>query len=145
MTADLSKPAEIAWACLVRVQQSSIARVEDALRNAGFPPLIWYDILLELERIETGDLRQRDLQREMLLKRYSITRLVDRMEAAGLLAREACEEDARGSIVRITDQGRTLRQSMWTVYADAVSEHFAGRFNDYELDRLGELLGRLRD
>lgn len=145
MIADLSKSAETAWTRLVRAQQSAIARVEDALRDAGFPSLIWYDILLELERTETGDLRQRDLQREMLLKRYSITRLVDRMEAAGLLAREPCEEDARGSIVRITDQGRALRQSMWAVYGEAVSEHFAGRFNDYELDRLGELLGRLRD
>lgn len=143
MTDSLSDTATTAWARLVRAQQTALKSVEAELKHAGFPPLAWYDVLLELERAADGRLRPRDIQKHMLLERYSVTRLVERMEKDGLVARLGCADDGRGAVVRITQKGRRLRRKMWPVYAAAIEQSFAGRFDDGELATLSGLLGRL--
>jgi len=132
-----------AWARLVRAQQSALGGVEAALKKAGFPPLVWYDILLELDRAPEGRLRHKDIEREMLLQRYSVTRIVERMEQEGLVARQPCPDDARGAMAAITDKGRALRREMWPAYAAAIERHFTRYFSRRELSELGDLLGRL--
>lgn len=140
MTSSLSDVAITAWARLVRAQQGAVAGVEDALRSAGLPPLVWYDVLLELERVGGEGLRQREIERHTLLQRYSVSRIVDRMQAEGLVARSPCPEDARGTVVRITRKGRALRHRMWPAYAAAIEENFARHYNETELARLASLL-----
>ena len=55
MTEKPSKQAVLAWARLLKAERLALARVEAALKQAGLPPLAWYDVLLELERAgETG-------------------------------------------------------------------------------------------
>jgi DNA-binding MarR family transcriptional regulator len=140
MTKTLSDAAVTAWARLIRAQQRAVAGVEAALRHAGYPPLVWYDVLLELERPPADGLRQRDIERHTLMKRYNVSRIVDRMEAEGLVSRGPSPEDARGTLVTITKKGRALRRRMWPVYAAAIEENFAARYSDAELARLAELL-----
>ena len=142
MTDPISQSAVTAWVRLVRAQQGAIVGVE-ALKRAGFPPLIWYDVLLELERAPDSGLRQRDIQRRTLLKRYNVSRIVDRIEAEGLASREPCADDARGTIIQITAKGRALRQAMWPVYAAAINNNFAQHYSEDELERLAELLAPL--
>lgn len=143
MTDSLSATAVTAWARLVRAQQGALKSVENDLKRAGFPPLAWYDVLLELERAADGRLRPRDIQKHMLLERYSVTRLVERMERDGLVDRLGCADDGRGAVVRITQKGRRLRRKMWPVYAAAIDNSFAARFSDDELADLSGLLGRI--
>jgi len=143
MTDSLSAMAVTAWARLVRAQQGALKSVENDLKRAGFPPLAWYDVLLELERAADGRLRPRDIQKHMLLERYSVTRLVERMERDGLVDRLGCADDGRGAVVRITQKGRRLRRKMWPVYAAAIDNSFAARFSDDELADLSGLLGRI--
>ncbi len=66
--------------------------MEGALKAEGLPPLEWYDVLLELER--GGPMRPRDLQAHLLLAQYNLSRLLDRIEAAGLVERRPCPDDA---------------------------------------------------
>ena len=143
MSKELPEAASRAWARLVRAQQTALGGVEADLKQAGFPPLVWYDILLELERAPEGRLRHRDIERGMLLQRYHVTRVVERMERDGLVARVPCPDDARGAFAAITEQGRTMRRDMWPVYAASIEQHFAGKFSRAELEQLGALLGRL--
>ncbi|MDJ0895266.1 MAG: MarR family transcriptional regulator [Alphaproteobacteria bacterium] len=143
----VAKPSEStvrAWARLVRVETALMAAVEDALKAADLPPLAWYDALLELSRAPAGSLRPRELQREMLLAQYNASRLIDRLELAGLVERRPCPEDGRGQIVRITRSGRTLAKRMWPVYAAAIQRLVGERLSDAEADRLFALLGKLR-
>ena len=132
-----------AWARLVRAQQSALGGVEADLKAAGFPPLVWYDVLLELDRAAEGSLRHKDIERGMLLQRYHVTRIVERMEREGLVRRLPCPDDARGALAEITQKGRDLRQRMWPVYAAAIERHFGRHFTQQELSQLGVLLGRL--
>lgn len=143
MPKELPTVASKAWARLVRAQQTALGGVEADLKQAGFPPLVWYDILLELERAPEGRLRHRDIERGMLLERYHVTRVVERMERDGLVSRVPCPDDARGAFAAITDRGRAMRRDMWPVYAASIERHFAGKFSRKELAQLGELLGRL--
>ncbi len=143
MTNLLDRTAETAWIALIRGQQRALSSIEDELKAAGFPPLVWYDILLELDRSPEGALRNRDIEARMLLARYSVTRLLERMAADGLVNRRPCDDDARGVIARITPKGRRLRRSMWKTYERAIVRHFAAQYTKKEAKILGDLLARL--
>jgi DNA-binding MarR family transcriptional regulator len=130
-----------AWTRLLRAQRCTLVSVERALKDEGFPPLEWYDVLLELER--GGPLRPRDLQSRLLLAQSNLSRLLDRMEAAGSVERVSCKEDARGQLVRLTASGKALRRKMWTVYAAAIQQVIGARLSGPQAATLAELLGRL--
>lgn len=132
-----------AWARLERAHRAAQSTVEARLKRAGLPPLAWYDALLELERADPGGLRPFELQREMLFAQYNLSRLVDRLEAAGHVARSASEEDGRGQILTITKSGRALRRRMWPVYSAAIAAAVGSHLSEAEATTLGELLGRL--
>jgi len=130
------------WARFVRVSQTVLSDVEAALKSEGFPPLAWYDVLLELDRAPDG-LRPVELQRQMLLAQYNLSRLIDRMVHAGLVRRGECPEDRRGCVLYLTEKGRGLRYGMWPAYRDAVVERFLGRLVPPEAEALLAVLSRL--
>ena len=132
-----------AWARLERAHLTAQSTVEARLKKAGLPPLAWYDALLELERADPAGLRPFELQKEMLFAQYNLSRLVDRLEAAGYIARSASEEDGRGQRLTITKSGRAIRRRMWPVYADAITAAVGSRLSESEATTLGDLLGRL--
>src|ERR1700730_17448913 len=132
-----------AWARLVRDEQALLDRIEEDLKSAGLPPLVWYDVLLELVR-EPGDrLRHRDLHRRMLLAKYNLSRLLDRMEANGLIGRQPVNDDARGEYVRVTTRGRDMQNRMWPVYRRAIAKHFSGRLSIDDIDQLLRILSKV--
>jgi DNA-binding MarR family transcriptional regulator len=118
-------------------------RIEAALKDAGFPPLSWYDVLLELRRATEGRLAPRDLEREMLLEQYNLSRLLDRMEAEGLVRRTPYPGDKRRQLVEITPEGRSLQKRMWSAYGAAIQKHVGARLDETEADMLAGLLGKL--
>ena len=85
MTEEPCESAVRAWARLMRAHQAALGHVEGALKAAGLPPLAWYDVLAELER--AGDCGQRPfaLERDLMLPQYGLSRLLARMEEAGLV------------------------------------------------------------
>lgn len=132
-----------AWTALVRAEQAVLGAVEGELKAAGFPPLACYDALLELARGGTSPLRPRELQRRMLLAQYSVSRLIDRLEAVGYVAKRPCPEDGRGSLVAVTAKGRTLLKAMWPLYARAIQRHVGSKLKAGEAADLARLLGKL--
>src|SRR5712691_1249636 len=132
-----------AWARLIRAQQEMLSAVEAELEAAGFPPLGWYDVLLELTRVEDGGLRPVALEQGLLLAQYNLSRLLDRLEKAGHIERRACPEDGRGQIVAITASGRALVKRMWPTYRAAIARHVGAKLSEDEATRLAALLGKL--
>ena len=131
------------WARLMRAQQLALASVERELKTAGLPPLVWYDVLLEVERAGGGGLRPFELERAMLLAQYNLSRLVDRIERAGFVERRACEGDGRGQLVAITERGKAIRRKMWPIYAQAVEAAVGKRLSAKQAETLDRLLGLL--
>ncbi|MCT8328886.1 MarR family winged helix-turn-helix transcriptional regulator [Albidovulum sediminis] len=140
----LSEEAATAWARLVRVSQVVLSRVEADLKAAGFPPLSWYDALLELERAKPEGLRPYQLQERMLLAQYNLSRLTDRLKKAGYIEREECPKDGRGQVLKVTEKGCALLRSMWPIYRRAIVAHFADKLDASETAALALTLMKLR-
>lgn len=131
-----------AFVRLVRAQRSVVTGIERAVKDAGFPPLEWYDVLWELERV--GPSRPREIQDRLLFPQSNLSRLIDRLEAAGLVHRSKCKQDARGQLVCITDEGKDLRKRMWKAHAAAIQALVGDHLTDKEADQVANLLDRLR-
>lgn len=132
-----------AWARLVRTEQRILARVEEDLKRAGFPPLEWYDVLYELDREPTGTLAQAEVQARVLLAQYNLCRLVDRLQRENLVERRPSPEDGRSNLLVITPKGRALRKSIWPAYATAIQTHLGSRITCDEARQLSGLLDKL--
>jgi len=133
-----------AWIGLVRAQQYLISAVEDALRENGLPPLPWYDFLWELDRAPGGSLRLNEIGRRVLLDKYNVTRLSQRLEQEGLVRRVPCTRDGRGMYAHITANGRKLRRKMWPVYERAVKERFFSKLGKGDIVQIDRLMRRIR-
>lgn len=132
-----------AWTGLVRAQAAVLGAVEHDLRQAGFPPLAWYDVLLELRRAAPAGLRPLALESRLLLAQHNVSRLLARLAEQGLVERRPAPEDGRGQLVTVTDAGRELLARMWPVYAAAIERHVGGRLDGADASRLADLLARL--
>jgi DNA-binding MarR family transcriptional regulator len=138
-----STEATDVWIRLMRVQGRVLGAVEQDLKKAGFPPLAWYDALLELSRAPAGELRPVELEKQMLLPQYSTSRLIDRLVEEGLAVRRECKMDKRGLFVEITDAGRDLQKRMWASYSAAIERHIGSKLSDADALKLSGLLDRL--
>jgi DNA-binding MarR family transcriptional regulator len=138
-----STEATAAWIRLMRVQSRVLDAVEQDLKKAGFPPLAWYDALLELSRAPSGEMRPVELEKQMLLPQYSTSRLIDRLVDEGLAARRECKIDKRGLFVEITEVGRELQKKMWNAYSAAIEKYVGSKLSDADAVKLCGLLDRL--
>ena len=94
----------------MHAHEAAVGRVERALKAAGLPPLAWYEVLVELEGAAACGMRPFELERALSLPQYGLSRLVARLEEAGLATRQNCPGDGRGLLVAITDAGRAMRR-----------------------------------
>jgi DNA-binding MarR family transcriptional regulator len=127
----------------MKAQQIAVASIEQSLNSAGLPQLSWYDALLELERAGKHGLRPFELERQMLLAQYNLSRLIDRIEKAGYIERLACENDGRGHVIVITALGKDIRRRMWPVYGAAIHSSLGNCLSRKEAEALDALLGIL--
>jgi DNA-binding MarR family transcriptional regulator len=128
VTAQLGKPQLDAWRALLRGQALLLEQVERDLAEADLPPLNWYDVLTELNKAPGGRMRIHELANAVILSRSGLSRLLDRIESAGLLRREPCKDDRRGAFAAITPGGKRMLDRMWPLYERRLAEHFNPQF-----------------
>ena len=132
-----------AWPAFVTGYALLIARIEERLRAAELPELAWYDALWALERAPQGRLRMHELAEKTVITRSNLTRLVDRLEAAGLVTRDRDCADRRGAFAVLTMSGRAMRRKMWTIYGPAIRELFDRHLNGAETLQLRASFARI--
>jgi DNA-binding MarR family transcriptional regulator len=131
------------WRSFLRAHAGVVRDLERELVAEAGMPLAWYDVLLQLAEAPGRRLRMAELADSVLLSRSGLTRLVDRLQAEGLVCRERSIDDARGTFTVLTKAGLDrLRQAAPTHLA-GIQQHWLEHFDDDELRVLGELLGRL--
>jgi len=108
-----------AWRGFLRVHSALTQRLDAELREAHDLPLTSYEVLLFLNDSSGGALRMSQLADSVLLSRSGLTRLVDRLQKRGLVARADSPDDGRGCLALITGEGRDL-------FAAARGTHLAG-------------------
>ena len=103
-------------------------------RDAGIS-LRWYDALVHLEETPDG-LRMNELAERILYSKSGFTRVVDRMEDAGLVRRERPENDRRSFLIVLTDEGRKTMDAARRHHRHAIEEHFSRHLSDADVRAL---------
>ena len=118
----ISEPQLAAWRALLEAQAAVVAAVEQALAAADLPPLSWYDVLWAVRESPQRRVRLSELAARLTISRGGMTKLVDRLEQAGLLRREPSPDDRRGSYAVLTRTGAAMLKRMWPAYSAVLAE-----------------------
>jgi DNA-binding MarR family transcriptional regulator len=132
-----------AWRGMLRAHAELTRALDAELTATHGLPLSSYEVLLFVGDAPEGRMRMSELADSVLLSRSGLTRLVDRLERAGLIERVQCHEDARGYFAQITPAGRELFDKARRTHLGGVRRLFLDRFSRDELRELGGLWERL--
>jgi DNA-binding MarR family transcriptional regulator len=132
-----------AWRGMLRVHATLTKALDAELDAEHSLPLSSYEVLLHLDDAEGRRMRMSDLAATVILSRSGLTRLVDRLEREGLIARESCPSDARGSFATLTPAGRRKLEAARATHLAGVRSQFLQHFSDEELEVLGAAWDRL--
>jgi DNA-binding MarR family transcriptional regulator len=108
-------------------------------------PTLEFEVLIRLSRSPGERLRLTDLARQVRLSTSGLSRLVDRVEADGLVRREACPSDRRGAFAVLTDKGEAVLAEALPPHLESIQRHVVAPLGPDELSTLEGLLRRLRD
>src|SRR5437588_1322354 len=103
-------------------------------REAGIP-LRWYDVLVQLEESPEG-IPMNALAERILYSKSGFTRVVDRMEEAGLVRRVRPQHDRRSILVILTDEGREAMEQARRHHRHAIEQHFSRHLSDTDIKAL---------
>jgi DNA-binding MarR family transcriptional regulator len=132
-----------AWRGFLRVQAHLLRRLDAELEAAHGMPLTHYEVLLYLHNAPEKRMRMSDLAGSVLLSQSGVTRLVDRLERAGLVEREPCAADRRVLYARLTEEGSARLEEARPTHLAGVRAGFLDHFSERELARLADAWERL--
>ncbi len=130
LTPNPDDPRLGAWRSFIQAHARLLRRLDDELQETHGLSLAEYDALLQLVNAPDRRLRMSVLAERVLLSRSGITRLVDRLEAAGMVERSACVTDARGAEARLTAMGHETLRAASRTHLDGVQRYFLGPIAD---------------
>lgn len=134
-----------AWTAFLRAHARVVRSLEQELQHEAGMALTDYDVLVQLAGAPGGRLRMSELAERVLLSRSGVTRLVDRLVAAGLVERASCDDDRRGQWARLTDAGVDRLRRASPAHLRGVSRHFLDRLSVEQLTQLAGLLEPLAE
>jgi len=132
-----------AWLALLTAHSRLIPLVSRDLEKDCGISLAWYDVLFQVSVAADARLRMHELATAVLLSQSGLTRLVDRMESAGLVKRTAIAGDRRSLHVQVTPAGRKLVERARRVVRQSVERHFASNLGERELATIRDSLARV--
>ena len=132
------------WRVFLESAWALIDILDTELQGERKLTLVWYDALVHLENATDG-LGMTELANRILASKSGLTRVIDRMEADGLVRRERPPEDRRVVKVFLTPAGRNTLQDARDVRHRGIQEHFVQHLNPRELAALTAALEKVRD
>lgn len=132
-----------AWRALLRAHARLVDVLGHELEREKGITLAQYEVMTFLSDAPQRRMRMSELADAVLLSRSGLTRLIDRLTDSGLVCREDCPEDRRGSYAVLTDEGLERLRDAWTVHARGVAEHFAASLTESETRMLERALSKV--
>ena len=133
-----------AYGTVVETQRSLHRIFDRSLRDRLGISIVWYEALLRLGRTPEHRLPINELGEAMNLTSGGATRLVDRLEESGYVARVGCPTDRRVWWAELTDAGMAVVSEATEVHLADLDEHFTSRLDESEMSTLAELLKKIR-
>lgn len=114
------------------------------LQRAGELSFRWYDVMVHLEE-EPDGVPMNEVASRILASKSGLTRVIDRMEEAGLVRRERPRDDRRVVLVFATPEGLEALQAARRVHRDGIRRHFTEHLSPEELEALKAMLQKVRE
>ena len=124
------------WIAFLCAHAAVTRRLEAELHAERDLGLAEYDALVQLALADNRRLRMSELAERVVLSRSGVSRLVDRLEATGLVARAACTDDARVSWATLTDSGFARLRDASPIHLRGVETHFLAQIPDDDREAL---------
>jgi DNA-binding MarR family transcriptional regulator len=113
------------------------------LKEAVDLPFRWYDVLVNIEEADDGT-PMSEVAGRILASKSGLTRVIDKMEEAGLVRRERPKDDRRVVLVFITPEGLATLKEARRFHRDGIRRHFTEHLTEAELTTLGRVLQKVR-
>lgn len=136
----LDPDEQLAWRRTIAASILLVDALDRDLRTHHDLTLADYEILVHLSEAEDQHLRMAELANAALVSRSRLTHRINRLEQRGLVAREACPTDKRGTYAVLTASGRTLLEQAAPTHVQSVRDHLVDRLAPDDFDTLGRLL-----
>lgn len=142
---DLDDPRLTAVGLVFEAHAGLKAQLERRLEADAGLSVQWFEVLLRLVRSPGRRLRMTDLAAQTSVTPSGLTRVVDRLCEAGLVARESCAEDRRSWYATLTDAGVARVEEAVPAHLRHIDEVIGSVLDPDELDQLAALVRKLRD
>jgi DNA-binding MarR family transcriptional regulator len=136
-------PAARAWTRLLRAHAATARLLSASLQAEHGLSINDYEALDLLVRAEGRRLKRVDLARRLGLTPSGVTRLLEGLEEAGLVARASCPEDLRVTYAELTDAGADKLEAASCGHVGSIRAVLEEHLSDEEIQDLAELLGKL--
>jgi DNA-binding MarR family transcriptional regulator len=131
------------WRAFLKAHATITRVLENELEAEQRLSLAAYDVLVQLAEAPQRQLRMTELADAVLLSRSGVTRLVDRLERAGLVTRSPVAGDGRGVAAHLTEAGLGRLRVAARTHLAGVLAHFVDRLDDEQLRALETISLRL--
>ncbi len=132
----------LAWASLIHAGTFLAAELQAHFKEELGLSLPEQDLLSQVDK-SGGRLRMVDLSRLTFLSKAGITKMVDRLEFGGLVARRPSREDRRVINAELTDEGRDVLERSRRLLRAWVKANFSAHLSPEEIRELGGTLRRI--
>ena len=138
-----AKAAAGAWEALLRAQVTLMRRfgADDIWDELSMRE---YDVLFTLSLARDGRLRLGELNERILLAQPSLSRLIDRLAADGLVRREVPVDDRRGTLVCLTPGGAEVQRRIGRRHAARIAAYVGDALSEQDLADLERIATTLR-
>ncbi len=124
------------WRAFLTAHALVSRRLDDDLRTEQQMTLAEYAALVQLAEADGRRLRMNQLADGIVLSRSGATRLIDRLEADGLVERRNCSSDGRGAEAVLTDAGLARLRRASTTHLRGIQAYFLGSVSQVDLDAI---------
>jgi DNA-binding MarR family transcriptional regulator len=130
------------WRLFFESALALIDLLDSELEHEAGIPMRWYDVLVQLEESPDG-IPMNTLADRILYSKSGFTRVVDRMEEAGLVRRVRPEHDRRTILVVLTAEGTQTMEHARRYHRDGIERHFSRHLSDHEIKALTRALEKV--
>jgi DNA-binding MarR family transcriptional regulator len=131
------------WQSFLAAHRQIVEQLADEMLREHQLPLEWFDVLVHLADLPGMRARQKELRDRVLLSESGVSRLLVRMEKAGLITRSTAGDDRRGLEIEVTDGGRAALLGAIESHLRLVAALFSDRLTATDQAALSWVLSKL--
>ena len=131
------------WRAFLQAGSVVLKALEREMEEEQNLPLTWFDVLAWLSHAPDGRMRMQVLADSIYLSNSGLTRLLNRMTAAGLVERQSCAQDRRGWYAVITTKGREVFEQATPGHRRGIQSIFLDPLSEEDTKDLRRVLGKI--